>query len=356
MKFAKKLLITIILITFGILLWKLMIERQKIKRQFSKEGFREGAWFGSSSQTDELNKLKITYVPAAIINVADTSAALPLKQLCIKASYNSALTGNYINVEMLKYLLYRGCRFMDFEVFSFDDNPYVAYSTDSTYSSINTQNKETLQDVLTCIANYAFTTPTPNTADPMFIHLRIKTNNDKLYDKIGSVIDYVLKTRMYLDSNSGNATQVTGDTILNDIRGKVIIVLDKGSAPTYKTVSGLGSYVNMESNSEVLRTYSYSVLTQQLHTVVNIKDDGLNTDVVGMKLVMPDLVPNLFGSTRNSIYKPMVLDYGAQVVMYPFYQVDMYLGQYESAFAAGKSAFVPLSKMITNLKDGTNNN
>ena len=41
---------------------------------------------------------------------------LPLKEYCIKASYNSAVSGNYVNKNMLKHVLSRGCRFLDLEI------------------------------------------------------------------------------------------------------------------------------------------------------------------------------------------------------------------------------------------------
>lgn len=320
-----------------------MIIRHQIRTKYELEGF-----FSIPSQKDELAKLNMSNVPAAIINVDKPS--LPLKQYCIKAAYNAAFTGHYINTEMLKYVFYRGCRFLDFEVFSFDKTPYVAYSTKSDYSVIESKNKELLQEILSQVANYAFTSPSPNTRDPVFIHLRIKTNQTSLYDKIGEVINHVLKPQMFLDSNTGLAKPVNGDTPLRDIMGKVIIVLDKTYVPTYKQVSSLANYVNMESGGDSLRKYSYSILSQQQYSTPNIHDDGKTTDVSVMKLVMPNLASNMFGTTRNSQYYPMVLNYGAQIVMYPFYQVDMYLSQYEQAFAYGKSAFIPLAQMMLYLE------
>lgn len=350
MSIIKKLIILILFIIFSIILFRLMAERRAIKAQYGIEGFREGALFSTPTAPDELASLKITDVPASTLDTAN--AMLPLKQYCIKGAYNAAITGNYVNADMIKYLFYRGCRFLDFEVFSFDGKPYVAMSTDPTYSTINTLNKDTLQNVLAAVATNAFIGTSPIQKDPVFIHLRIKTNQTTLYDKIADTISYVLNDYMYM--NNGNAISVNGDTILNKLRKKIIIVIDKTYAPTYKEESNLGKYVNMESGGDILRVYGYSILSEQQYTTPNIKDDGITTDVETMKMVTPDLGGGWLGLIQNSIYYPMVLNYGAQVVLYPFYQIDMYLGQYESAFADNKAAYVPMGAMITYLKENNN--
>lgn len=318
-----------------------MSERRKILEQSTiKEGM--------ITADQELSKLKDTTVPASIVNAKNTT--LELQQYCIKGSYNTALTGNYINTEMIKYVLFRGCRFMDFEIFSIGDAPYVAYSTDSTYATINTQNKETLQNVLSTISNHAFSTPSPNPQDPIFLNLRIKTNNTKLYDQIAQAIGSTLTQQLYVDESAGYAKPVHGTTLLSNLMGKVIIVVDRSYAPTYKSVSNLGQYVNMESSSETMYSYGYGLLMQQQYNTPFIKTDGITTNIQTLKLVYPDTAYGIVGWSSNPIYYPVVLNYGIQVMLYPFYVVDMYLGQYETAFATNKSAFVPVSKMITYLQ------
>lgn len=348
MPFYKKILILLILIFFGFLIFKLMMDRRILLSQFHMEGFqsgevlREGAWFTAPTIDEELAQVKTIDIPTGISNIQDGS--LTLNQYCIKGAYNTALTGTYMNTEMIKYVLSRGCRFLDFEVFSFENSPYVAYSTDPTFSTIQSKNKITLREALTTVASNAFGAPSPNVNDPIFIHLRIKSNNSKLYDAITKNIKDTVDSYLYNTNNK--ALLITGTTKLNDIMGKILIIVDRTyTTPAYIN-STLANYANMESASDVLRRYDYSFLSLQQYTSPNIKDDGKNTDVSMMKLVMPNMTPNIVGMVQNSIYYPMVLNYGAQIVLYPFYIVDMYLGQYETAFANGKSAFVPLVKMI----------
>jgi len=359
MSIIRKLIILIIFVIFSFILYHLMVKRRAIKTEYGIEGFREGALFSSPSIDGELATVKTTDVPAATTD--SVNADLPLKQYCIKGAFNAALTGKFVNTEMIKYVLYRGCRFLDFEVFSFDGEPYVAMSTDNTYSTIDTTNKITLEDAISTVTTYGFVAPSPINHDPLFVNLRIKTNNTKLYDKMADIIRNTLRPidssgnpvrgyKMHADP-SGNALPVNGNTILRDIRDKIIVVLDKTYVPTYTYESPkLVKCVNMESGYDVLRKYGYSDLSKQQYTSPFVYADGMSTDVSIMKMVMPDMGVGWTSLSRNNIYYPMVLNYGVQVMLYPFYQVDQYLGDYERAFAAGKAGFVPMGAMVTYLK------
>ena len=54
---------------------------------------------------------------SSIQSMENKYAKLPIKDYCIKSSYNSATTGKTVNKKMIQYVLSRGCRFLDFEVF-----------------------------------------------------------------------------------------------------------------------------------------------------------------------------------------------------------------------------------------------
>jgi len=326
------------------------------------ESVREGMLniFGSPSMASEYaNTAKSTVIPN-ISNTANTE--LLLKQYCIKASYNSALTGTYVNLDMIKYVLSRGCRFLDFEVYSFDGVPYVAYSVDNTFSSIKTLNKIPLVDVFNTVVIYGFIAPSPNPSDPLFVHLRVKTNNNDLYSKIATIVDSTLKSKLYQGLVGPN-------TRISDIMGSIVLIVDKKISSSYQntapcsasctasknkltmntgcpTCFNLKNYVNVESGTTFMRIYNYSYITEQAFTSPEITDDGVNTDVTSMKIVVPDVGANFVGVLQNPTYYYLPMNYGAQIVAYPFYQNDVYLNQYEQAFANAKSAFVPLSVML----------
>lgn len=319
--------------------------------------------FGSPSMSSEYSNIAKSSVIPNISNTSNNSnTGLLLKQYCIKASYNSALTGTYVNLDMVKYVLSRGCRFLDFEVYSFDGIPYVAYSTDNTFSSIKTLNKIPLQDVFNTIVIHGFIGPSPNSSDPLFVHLRVKTNNNELYSKIATIVDSTLKPKLYKGL-------IDHGTHLSDIMGKIVLIVDKKISPSYQssapcssscttsnttltmnsgcpTCYNLKNYVNAESGTTFMRIYNYSYITEQAFTSPEILDDGINTDVTSMKIVVPDVGTNFVGVLQNPTYYYLPMNYGVQIVAYPFYQNDVYLHQYEQAFADAKSAFVPLSHML----------
>jgi len=148
-------------------------------------------------------------------------SGLPINQYCIKASYNSAVSGDYVSEEMLGKVLAQGCRFIDFEVFydSKRDAAFVSYSTDPTYTVIKTKNKVVLDTLLQRIAKDAFTKP-PNLHDPLFLHLRIKSKDDRVYKAVAKAVKFALNTKLY-------PHKIEDTTTMRDVNEKVILIIDK---------------------------------------------------------------------------------------------------------------------------------
>jgi hypothetical protein len=170
-------------------------------------------------------------------------------------------------------------------------------------------------------------------------------------------IDTNLKPRLY----NG---KVSGDTKLSQLMGKIIFIIDKTTAPEYMKYPecnssdenvpcyNLDNYMNMESGGDNLRIYSYSRITNQAITPPEIRDDGLTTDTINYKMVIPDAGTSMkiFGILRNPNFDTLVADYGVQIACYRFYENDTNLMNYEESFSKHKSAFVPISKMIKYLE------
>ena len=251
---------------------------------------------------------------------------------------------------MIKYILSRGCRFLDLEIFSINDIPTISYSIDSEYS-INTENQITLSNVLKIISENGFMKPSPNPSDPLFIQLRIKTKktDTQIYKKIAMSLHKHLGHRLYKGI-------VTGSTILSDLFGKIIIIVDKSISPNYHSVENscissskdcydLKDYVNIESGGNQLRVFKYNQIINQQTTPYYINDDGISTDLQVMKYVYPDSDFSMFGILRNPSPVQLITDYGVQMIGYRFYQCDTNLQIYEKIFSDYGSAFIPMSKM-----------
>ena len=300
---------------------------------------------------DEMKKIKLSTSGYTIPCVKNLD--LPLKEYCIKSSYNSALSGNYVSTDMIKNVLSRGCRFLDFEIFYIDNNPCVAYSTDPTFVTITSKNFISLNDVLKAIIVNGFSGPSPNANDPLFIHFRIKSQNSEIYNKIGMRINNYLSNRLYNE-------KIDGSTQLSLLIGHVILIIDVELSSDYNKIDyypncsiksstlkdcfNLSTYSNIESGTKNLRIYDYDNLNDQTITPpVLINQDGNETDVSLFRIVVPN---NKQSNNNNPTSRNFIQNYGVQFVTNCFYKNDSNLIEYEKFFFDNKSAFVPFASAL----------
>lgn len=301
----------------------------------------------TSAQTVQLNKIENTSLGSGITNLSlDPSQDNSLRNFCIKSSFNSAYTGSYVNQNMVKYVLSRGCRFLDFEVFIKDGVPIVAYSDaqyDPSYSSFTSLAPAlSLAGVCSTIMSNAFTDTSPNPGDPLFVQLHINTNLSSSYSVIAETIISSMSNKLYV----GN---VTPSTPLNLLMGQIVLIIDNqtanssyqnysGCAPNDNTCYNLKTIANMASGSNQVMLYKQYNLMQQ---ATNPPDP----DVYLFRIVLPN--SGIFYGVNNSDMLYLVKNYGAQVVAQAFYVNDNNLAVYEAMFRQYKSAFVPLAAAIT---------
>lgn len=301
--------------------------------------------------SDEYNKLKNN---KNFLNIGNTQsiqskyANLPLKEYCIKTSYNSATTGKSVNKNMVKFILSRGCRCLDFEVFYTKKlnnyMPVVAESSDPDFKLFDTDNSISLESVFSTIVTNAFSNTSPNKKDPLFIHLRIKTKDTNCYAEVAKLIDSILKPKLF-------EGQVTRETKLSDLMGSVIIVIDKTIHRDYKEYAkcnasdvncyDLSNYIHAESGSQVINLLDLTKVESQAFNPPLIKDDNVSTTVVTSKLVLPqENVKN------NPVMKNMILNHGIQMVGYKYSIADENLVDCETFFNDNKGGIVPLGAAI----------
>jgi hypothetical protein len=356
MDLIKKILIAIIIIILTYTLWRLIKRRNQIKSKIENFEVPKIIPFTSSPE-NELDAIKKNSNPVTIKDINIKYAKLPLKEYCIKGSYNSAFTGNYVNLDMISYVLSRGCRYLDFEVFYITENnltmPKVSVSIDPNYNTLVTQmtppsNRSILLDnVLSTAVASAFSDTSPNNKDPLFINLRIKSNNPNIYQAVAKSIHGTIVSKLYKG-------KITDSTKLSDIMGKIVLVIDKTininyltyaacSEPSDSNCYDLSNYVNLESGSQLMKLAHYSDIESQCNTPITILDDNLNTDVKQLKLLNPDMISN----QKSNIYlNPMIYKYGYQIIPYLYSFNDSELSNYEKFFNDNMSAFVRLSIAI----------
>jgi hypothetical protein len=306
----------------------------------AKEGF---TLFGdASSELAKMNNATIQGTGIAKMR----SSVLPIKEFCIKSSYNSAYSGSHIGSDVLKYVLSRGCRYLDLEIYMVDNVAYVGFSTNpsSTHQNITSATTITLNDALTTINIYGFSSPSPNPTDPLFINFRpqscgIDPVTSGMYKYIAGDIKNTLAPKL-------SSVKVTGLTPVRDIMNKIVIVMDVTVAPDYKKDKFLLGCVNMESGGTVLRTETYSRMERY-----NISPPVVDSKNISNVAFLREIHPDQNEATSNPKYYVFVRDYGVQIVANRFYINDVHLKEYESFFSKFNTAFVPFSNAIIYMKD-----
>jgi hypothetical protein len=355
MDIYKKILISFVIILFSYIIWRLIIRRNNLNFIINndKPNIQEGLGI-DTAQSSELNSKKDTSLRINIKNVNNTS--LPLMEYCIKGSYNSAFTGNYINTDMLSYLLSRGCRFFDFEVYYIQDvtsglfSPQVGYSTDGNFVSMNSTNTILLDNVLSSLVANGFSQTAPNNNDPLFINLRIKSNNNDVYHAVAASVDFALRKKLYTKT-------VNKKTIMNLLMGHVILSVDKTINYNYtqytsckqgdQTCYDLTNYTNIQSGSTDMMLNRYTNILNQNHIGLQIENDNLHTNISFMNLILPDILPE---NNPNPSIHQFIMNYGCQIVPMKFYEQDDGLKEYEKFFNDNNSGLVTLSQAIIYFK------
>lgn len=329
MKYYKKLLILLVVLVTMFILYKLFMQRQMIFRSL-RENMDDGT---STEQTGEYGKLIGKYTTNdSLASFSFDSDNMQLKQYVIKASADSALTGKYVNVDMVEFLLNRGVRFLDFSVLSFDENPYVVYSTDTTGTNIDSRNKITLTKVLRKINKVI-----SEYSDPVFIHLRMVGCKKEVYDKIGIFISENFDKRLAKGTINGN-------TSMSDLKKKVIIMVDKRSASDYTTSKFLKDVVNCETGTYKLGINKALHIMNQTTPNLKIMNDKV-TNVSNMEIIYPDVSMGIFDFDSNPDSATLIKDYGCQVICPHYCVKDDHLVEYEAHFT-GKTSFIPLADFL----------
>jgi hypothetical protein len=209
-----------------------------------------------------------------------------LKDYYIQTAYNACSGGNYknayVDVCILKNLLRQGVRGLDFEIFSVDDKPVVATSTTDNYHYKETFNYVDFTDVMNIIRDYAFggsTSPNPN--DPLLIHIRFKSNNTKMFNNFAKLLENYNTILLDKKYSYGYYGKNLGDVSLEQLMGKVIIIVDKNNN-SFLESQEFYEYVNMTSNSIFMRAIRYN----------NINNSDINELVQFNKLGMTICMPN----------------------------------------------------------------
>lgn len=268
------------------------------------------------------------------INEGDPNSKGSLNDYYIKSAYNACSGGNYkndfVNICNLKYLLKQGVRGLDFEIYSINNEPVVATSTDESFYIKETFNYVKFADVLKTLTLYGFSSSTtPNSSDPIILHLRIKSNNQKIYSKMAKLFKYYENYMLGKEYSFENQGTNIGRTPLLQLRNKIVLVVNKNNNAFLENKDFL-EFVNLTSSSIFMRSLYY-------YDVKNTPDinELQNYNKKNMTIVYPDK-----GSDPANPNGIVCRETGCQMVCMRYQYDDGFLEENEKFFNEGGYAFV----------------
>jgi hypothetical protein len=268
------------------------------------------------------------------INSSDPNSKYTLKDYYIKTAYNCCSGGSYkndyVNTCHLINVLKQGCRGLDFEIYSINDQPVIATSTNESYYIKETYNSVAFSDAMKIIVSYAFSdTGAPNPKDPIILHLRIKSNNQKMFQNLAKIFDKYENYFMDPGTSYENRKTNFGNRTLLDLSKKIILIVDN-SNKAFMDNSDFYEYVNILSNSIFMRAL-------RNYDIKNIPDlsELQNFNKQNMTIVMPDKGSNPANPSGSAARLT-----GCQMIAMRFQLDDVNLKESDTFFSTAGSAFV----------------
>jgi hypothetical protein len=291
----------------------------------------------NSSMTSKLdNAIKMNL---SSMSYKDSNRALRDYYIC--SSYNSCCGGqfknDYVDLVPLQQVIRTGCRLLDFEIYSLNNRPVIAASSENNYHLKEMYNSVPFVDAIDTIKRYAFSGATcPNPNDPLFLNFRIKSNNVKIYKQMADAINNNLKnklldTKYQYEAHGESVVKKPLKTFLN----KIIIICDN-KEDNFRKVKEFHKLVNMSSGSIFLRSLRY-------YDVVYTHDfkELIHHNKKYMSIVSPDL------SEKDTNMKSQLLTrYGCQFICMCFQNVDTQLKYYLDLFNEAGKAFIVKPKQL----------
>ena len=210
-----------------------------------------------------------------------------LRNFYVKSAFNcccgDGYKNNFVNICALERAITEGYRFLDFEIYSFGDEPIVAASTANNNSIKETYNALKFQEVLKVLNEKVFnsTNGQGGVTDPCFLHFRIMSENTKIFDKMADYIQSEINPEFLIHNNS------PAEIIIKDIKtcyNKFIFIFNANPSNNILNGTKLENYINLKSGSQEVKLYRFS----------QIDSFGENSNILknqakpGMVIVIPD--------------------------------------------------------------------
>jgi hypothetical protein len=307
----QKIILVLIFCMFLYILFRLLKKRVEL--------ISETEGFSTYTNKNVIAIENANKLPLALTRVSPANQKKTLDSFVIKSSFDSAYDGESVSTDMVIYVLSRGYRFLDFEVFYALPTPkegetpsnvpkaVVGCSTQGAFPS-SSNNAVLFSEILDTVLQNAFKHPVPNLEDPLFIQIRPmyqlfsvndsdetklskRGKNNALNREIEQALD-ILKPVRY------NGGAITPKTTLEKIMGKVVIIMDKNSNGMNQKTGALSSKIHIDPYTKGMQIIDYGNLpapssSEQMITEVAPFDSKhvLLTNNVDILKTVQDRVP-----------------------------------------------------------------
>ena len=251
----------------------------------------------------------------------------------VKSAYNcccgDGYKNNFVALCALEKCIAIGCRFLDFEIYSYNNQPIVAASTANSNYIKETYNSLLLEEVLTTIKDKAFTLTATNCAnDPLILNFRVMSTNVTMLKTMGDLIE------KYLNNSDGAfALEMRKEesllfTQMTEFYKKVIIICEFNPLPsiidTNSELSSLRNNINLKAKGLNCNTFRYNQIASK---------KGSESFIDSTKTKYTIVLPNLDNSIIN--FDPALsFDTGCQAICMKHQNIDNNLLGYNALYKA----------------------
>jgi hypothetical protein len=299
-------------------------------------------WYIVYKVNQKQNEIASTYVNVnrvvsplnMLANQAVDPMTMPLRNFYIKTALNCGCLGewknNYVDTVAIRSAIADGYRCLDFEIYSEDNKPVVAASTKSSFNYKETYNSIPFLEAMTVVAQNA-TTKAPNGTDPLFINLRIKSNNTKIVSDIVAAINAQFGSMLLgPEYNYLYAGNNLGQVPMSTFQNKAVIMADISNPMCTDKDLPLFQLINVGSNSPFLHQLQYEMGVKNTPDM----DALIDHNKKNMSIVFPDAPFN------ENVNFNVAKAFGCQLVGMMPQVKDVNLELYNKAFNDAGSAFI----------------
>jgi hypothetical protein len=249
----------------------------------------------------------------------------------VKSAYNcccgDGYKNNFVALCALEKCIANGCRFLDFEIYSYNNEPIIAASTANSNYIKETYNSLSLEQVLITIKEKAFNLTSTNCAnDPLILNFRVMSTNLAMLKKMGDLVEKHLADADGVFTLETRKEEILLFAQMEELYRKVIIICEFNPLPsiidTNADLSKLKDYVNLKAKGLNCNTFRYNQIASKKGSVSFIETTKTKYTIV---------LPNLDNSIIN--FDPALsFDTGCQAICMKHQNMDNSLLGYNALF------------------------